>query len=542
MRKVRLLTTLLIGLCCLVVFGCSTTATQSSLSERAPQVKGAVLQSALPADDGIPVYVYRAWQPVIAFDLSSRQKCRIEISNVPAEQMQGSLTGEHGTVDLSQAGVQIQQPLSTKITVAIPKGLQGKLLLQPAAAWGTAGSFAVIGDTQGNNESFQGAIKQINRVQPDFVVHLGDMTASGTEDEYKAFLQTAQQLFCPIYTVPGNHDIKGGGTSLYEKLLAPAHYDFEWGGKTLVFIDDSVGTVSQEQFAYLNGILSQQSKVMIFMHIPAVDPRGAKEDHALTDAAAAKTFLTMVQLHKQNIEAVMNGHIHLFNQYSQYGVPLITSGGGGANLYAEPGAGGYHHWLLVSADNANNTNNTANSENTSLAIKVNRFDPPARRDILTVTGATGSMVLQAKDFDGLFAASEVEGKASFQNQYGNIGGAGTYAGIPIRALLEKVGGMTENNTLVITSVDGYQQTYSYGNVYPEKAGWQEAQGEMILATQWNGSQPPEWQDGYRIVFLTADGLYDNADCSATSAPGEGWDTYASAGARWARYVVRMEVK
>ena len=52
---------------------------------------------------------------------------------------------------------------------------------------------------------------------------------------------------------------------------------------------------------------------------------------------------------------------------------------------------------------------------------------------------------------------------------------------------------------------------------------------------------PSWVDGLRIVMLTPDGGYSNADCLATSALGQGYHIYESAGARWAKYVAMIEI-
>ena len=133
------------------------------------------------------------------------------------------------------------------------------------------------------------------------------------------------------------------------------------------------------------------------------------------------------------------------------------------------------------------------------------------------------------------------GQSSFQNIHGNYRGEGTYRGVPVSRLVEAAGGMEPGERLLVYSHDGYVQAYAYENVYPRESGWYGHQGEMILAIEYNGSTPPEWQDGYRIAFLPEDGVYDNNDCARTSVPGQGWHLYQSAGSRWVRMVARLEV-
>ncbi len=116
-----------------------------------------------------------------------------------------------------------------------------------------------------------------------------------------------------------------------------------------------------------------------------------------------------------------------------------------------------------------------------------------------------------------------------------------YAGVRVAALVDLVGGMRPRQVLVVTSSDGYAQEFAYENVYPS-AKWLAIQGEMLLAYEKDGATHPAWGEGPRVVFAPADGVYHNTDCAATSVPGQGWNVYESAGARWARYISRIEVR
>ena len=110
----------------------------------------------------------------------------------------------------------------------------------------------------------------------------------------------------------------------------------------------------------------------------------------------------------------------------------------------------------------------------------------------------------------------------------------------LSTLLSLVGGMNESQMLRITSSDGFEQMFCYCNAYPN-ATWYSYQGDMILAFEYNGTVVPGWSDGMRLVMLPEDGAYSIDDCLATSAPDQGCNIYASAGARWVRYVSTIEV-
>jgi len=157
--------------------------------------------------------------------------------------------------------------------------------------------------------------------------------------------------------------------------------------------------------------------------------------------------------------------------------------------------------------------------------------------MVEVKGIESSILLSLDDLKQL---PNLEAFSSFQNQFGNWGGQGVYRGVKVSDLIDLVGGMTVTDTLTARAYDGYSQSYSYHNVYPNES-WQELQGDMILAYQYNGTVVPEWDTGLRIVMLAPDGAYSNEDCLTTSAPGMGCNVYYSGGARWVRYVARIEV-
>ena len=78
-------------------------------------------------------------------------------------------------------------------------------------------TFAILGDkTTGgvlNWPIFDRAVEEINLLQPDFVVMIGDMIQGTVRDTsilnrmWKEFNAHAEKLDVPLYVLPGNHDI-----------------------------------------------------------------------------------------------------------------------------------------------------------------------------------------------------------------------------------------------------------------------------------------------------------------------------------------------
>ena len=61
-------------------------------------------------------------------------------------------------------------------------------------------------------------IDAINTASPEFLLHCGDMVASGTRVQYEDFASQTNKLKMPWYPVLGNHDIRGDGLSLFTEL------------------------------------------------------------------------------------------------------------------------------------------------------------------------------------------------------------------------------------------------------------------------------------------------------------------------------------
>jgi predicted phosphodiesterase len=351
-------------------------------------------------------------------------------------------------------------------------------------------SFYVLGDSQG----YQGGIEQVvaaaNENRPDFVFHCGDL-----------------------------------GGERYLQHFGSSTYSFDFGPSHFAVFNTSNGDVSEDEIQWLTEDLteSRAERKYVFTHIPPFDPR-SEGSHSMINQTTAERIMGIFE--DSGVDTVFTGHIHLFNNSVVEGVRYVITGGAGASLYAAPEDGGIYHYVNVTI---------VGSLQTIEAVTLD--SPSVERDMILVRGIDEDVTLS---LDDLLAMPITEGISSFQNQYDNWRGQGTYRGVQLSDLLNLVGGMTVSDRLRVTSNDGYEQYFSYWNVYPN-ASWQSIQGDMILAFAFNGSLVPEWSDGMRLAMMPSDEGYSNDDCQATSAPGMGWHVYPSAGSRWVRYVETIEV-
>ncbi len=386
-------------------------------------------------------------------------------------------------------------------------------------------NFYVFGDSQGYQDGIHQIAAAANLYGPDFVFHCGDLTPFGQESQYQAVVSALAEFDMPVYATPGNHDIRLGGGPRYIRHFGQAYHSFDFGPAHFTLLNTSTGDISEEEFAWLESDLriSNAEITFVFTHIPPFDPRPSN-DHSLANTTTASRLMLLFQ--EMEVDAVFSGHIHMFNESIVDGVRYVVTGGAGASLYASPEDGGIYHFINVTLSES------------ELTIEPVLLDSPSlQRDMVAVQSADESLTLS---LDDLLLLSELEGFSSFQNQFSNWRGHGTYKGVKISDLVELVGGMDENDTLRIGSSDGYQWNFSYANVYPNTS-WYDIQGEMILAYSLNSTSVPDWSDGMRLAMLAPDGGYSNEDYQLTSAPGLGYYIYESAGASWVRFVSNIEV-
>ncbi len=388
--------------------------------------------------------------------------------------------------------------------------------------------FLTIGDTQGFTQLFTDMLKHPLISESDFVLHVGDISPTGSRSTLEVFSNLSKKSSIPVYSTPGNHDIKeSNNTDNYEQYFGKAEYFFNYSNVLFISLNSSSGIFSESSIVFLTQILNNfpTSPKILFTHMPLFDPRFG-ENHSLLDETQANEIISKIS--GKNVKAIISGHIHLFNHTIINGTHFITSGGGGARLYADPDEGGYHHFTEITFDLL--TNNLSVDP-----VHLNKQTTPTD---ISIRKDTFYQNITLFDLQSEFPI--IQRFSSFQNQYDNWRDYGYYEGVKVSSLLHLVGGLDTNEILQIESWDGLTANYSHSVIYPNSS-WLEIQGEMILAFSYNNTVVPEYTDGYRIVFTPSDSGYSNEDCQNTSPIGEGWHIWPSAGYRWLKYIKSLTI-
>lgn len=190
-------------------------------------------------------------------------------------------------------------------------------------------------------------------VQPDFVLHTGDVAAvRGEESSYRLAEELFSRLELPIYYVSGNHDISLHMNKMLtfgkkETLISdPAWnaYQFDRQGVRFMVLDakgpdaiDPHGVVPEEQLRILEKEISESTvPLIVAIHFPALtlDSIWVDRDMLLLNGDTLHRIL-IKGAHR--IRAIFTGHVHRGMQVMQDGILYSTVGSSFLQFFSWPG-------------------------------------------------------------------------------------------------------------------------------------------------------------------------------------------------------------
>lgn len=132
-------------------------------------------------------------------------------------------------------------------------------------------------------QSVQKTIDLVNSLTPDWVLMPGDVTHSGSEEEFKMMKALLDQIKAPLHVIPGNHDLifpadenektvaeaelHKNKIELYRKYFGPEQWTLEVGDFLFVGNDCTVGwpDVPDERAVWLKEAFSKSDKPYKFI-------------------------------------------------------------------------------------------------------------------------------------------------------------------------------------------------------------------------------------------------------------------------------------
>ncbi|HET6573756.1 MAG TPA: metallophosphoesterase [Fimbriiglobus sp.] len=217
--------------------------------------------------------------------------------------------------------------------------------------------FVITSDRTGGHRAkvFSRAVHQINLLQPEFVITVGDLIEGYTqkqdvmEDMWKEFDGYVKQLQMPFFYVPGNHDMANRELLEYwGGRYGRNYYHFVY--KNVLFLtlnsQTPTGGISAEQNAYAKKALDDNAGArwtLVFVHKPLwTAPDLEKNGWAEMERNLAGRKYT-----------VFCGHVHHYRKYSRNGMnyyQLATTGGGSRMRGVEYGEFDQVAWITMRPD------------------------------------------------------------------------------------------------------------------------------------------------------------------------------------------------
>jgi hypothetical protein len=189
-------------------------------------------------------------------------------------------------------------------------------------------------DTLGTLRATIAKIKKLP-VQPDFIVHTGDISHLATPEQFDLAQGTLAELNLPIHFVPGEHDIADGTDPrayldrFGKGTKGDGWYSFDANGAHFVCLvsvvhlgDRGQGTLGADQIAWLRddlAHLSPSTPLVVLSHFPlwSLLPDWG---WGTADAAAAMALLS-----RFGSVTVLNGHIHQVQQHIEGNIVFHTA-------------------------------------------------------------------------------------------------------------------------------------------------------------------------------------------------------------------------
>src|SRR6266545_4571722 len=221
--------------------------------------------------------------------------------------------------------------------------------------------FAIVTDRTGGARAgvFERAVEQLNWLQPEFVVSVGDLIQGGTEDltkvnqQWKVFNNFIAKLDMPFFYVPGNHDISNlVMDKRWGEMFGRRYYHFVYKDVLFLMLNTedtpkiAAGKFNAEQVAYVKRALEENRAVrwtLVFLHKPV-----------WTYKDVAKTgWLDVEKMLAGRRYTVFAGHKHKYERFVRQGqlYYMLATTGGGSKLRGVP-LGEFDHlvWVTMKQD------------------------------------------------------------------------------------------------------------------------------------------------------------------------------------------------
>jgi hypothetical protein len=148
---------------------------------------------------------------------------------------------------------------------------------------------------------------------------------------------------------------------------------------------------------------------------------------------------------------------------------------------------------------------------------------------LSVVGANGTEVVLNET--GISGLTYYRGYGGFKNQLGLLKGWGNYTGVPLEALCDLVGGLTNTSYVKITASDNYSKTFTFAEV----------NGDFVTFDNVTGAEVPHNEPLVPMVAYYLNDLNVSESDGPLRMAIVGPEGLATNSTYWVKMVIRIEI-
>jgi Icc protein len=217
--------------------------------------------------------------------------------------------------------------------------------------FGQDGHYEVRGVNTANNA--MALVQAVNSlpINPEFIIHTGDVVDSPSNDAYGMASRVLSQLHAPLYHLPGNHDSSlmqrnSLKMSSVDRWLDDTSmtYAFERSGVKFIVLDgrgpdsiDPQGLMPDASLEFCKEeLVTTKGAAVIFQHFPALPLRCAWIDRKMLLQNGEELHMLLSGF-RDKILGVFHGHIHQSMQHVRDGILYISAPSSVYQLHAFPG-------------------------------------------------------------------------------------------------------------------------------------------------------------------------------------------------------------
>jgi 3',5'-cyclic-AMP phosphodiesterase len=188
-------------------------------------------------------------------------------------------------------------------------------------------------------DNLRHAVAMINALQPDAVVLTGDVGENPTA--WQVARSILKGLRCPLFYVPGNHDVHLHNVSQWRSVFGPDYYRFDVRGVIFLVLNTQLMEVveganagsttlpadtkaeEEKMFAWLSAQVSKipnGATVIPVQHMPLFRDNGFPGSQAYWVINDPPRSRELALFHKMGVKHMLVGHWHNFRVYSNSGI------------------------------------------------------------------------------------------------------------------------------------------------------------------------------------------------------------------------------